>query len=36
MPLTTSDARLFLVIGAAGGFFSVLLGAFAAHALRGT
>ena len=27
MPLTTSDARLFLVIGAAG--------AFAAHALRG-
>ncbi len=30
-----NDARLFLAIGAAGGFFSVLLGAFAAHALKG-
>lgn len=29
-----SDARLFLAIGAAGGFFTVLLGAFAAHGLR--
>jgi len=29
-----SPSRLFLGIGALGGFFSVLLGAFAAHALR--
>jgi len=29
-----NDARLFLAIGAAGGFFTVLLGAFAAHGLR--
>jgi uncharacterized membrane protein YgdD (TMEM256/DUF423 family) len=28
------DARLFLALGAIGGFFSVLLGAFAAHTLR--
>lgn len=33
MPLATSEARAFLAIGAIGGFFSVALGAFAAHAL---
>jgi len=35
MPLITNESRLFLLIGAIGGFFSVALGAFAAHALRG-
>ncbi len=34
-PLILQDnSRLFLVLGAVGGFFSVLFGAFAAHALR--
>jgi uncharacterized membrane protein YgdD (TMEM256/DUF423 family) len=30
-----SESRVFLGIGAIGGFFSVALGAFAAHALQG-
>lgn len=30
-----NDARLFLAIGAAAGFLTVLLGAFGAHGLRG-